>query len=64
MTNFEWIKGMSVEEFARIIINSCDNFDCKTCPLKNSPGICVVNSKHGEDDETAIEWLESECDVE
>lgn len=62
MTNFEKIKNMDVEEFARVIINTCDNFDCETCPLKNSEGRCVVNSKYDGDDTTAIEWLESECD--
>ena len=62
MTNFEWIKSMGVKELAKVIINTCDNFDCGICPLKNSEGRCVVNSKYDGDDATAIEWLESECE--
>lgn len=60
MTNYEWIKSLSVEEMANRIINPCDNFSCVNCHMRNSERKCVLNSKYDGDNSDAIEWLESE----
>ena len=55
MTNFERIKNMSVEDFAKILFSSCTeeidgNASCYQCKNK----VC---------EECVIDWLNSECEV-
>lgn len=61
MTNFEYIKNMSAEEFAHKMLNPCDNYSCNRCPMKDKEsGICVLNSNEDDNDAIAVEWLNKE----
>lgn len=57
ITNYEKIKGMSVEEIAK----SIENMGCVKC--ENIIGKCNADDDKS-CEESIIEWLESECDVE
>lgn len=61
MTNFEWIKEMTVEELAGFIHEITDNCSSEMacnqfCHDDSCPGYCEF--------ESCKEWLESECDAE
>lgn len=62
MTNYEKIKGMSVEELAEFL----NNVD--VCMSGEDPMLsCLIEDKRtsmGWNSEDIEEWLESECDAE
>lgn len=61
MTNAEWIRSMTNEELARIVVNTCSTFNCCECPLSDASIGCVSNAKYDTgNDLKALEWLESE----
>lgn len=65
MTNFERIKGMSVEELAEVFEDKVSSFDCDVCSSKYAEmDICGERSCHKFAVKCLKEWLESECDAE
>lgn len=65
MTNFERIKGMSVEELAEFFEDKVSSFDCDVCSSKYAgTDFCKERSCHKFTVKWLKEWLESECDAE
>lgn len=58
MTNYEKIKGMSVEELTEFL----DEYFGQICMAVDNCGCCPLN-REGEECANIKEWLESECDA-
>ncbi len=59
MTNYERIKGMSVEEMAKFI-NHCENAPCKCCNYKGS--LCGGGTNTEMCKNEISKWLNSEVE--
>lgn len=65
MTNYEKIKGMSVEELAELIASGEWSAICPFCKYYGTENCCVENKGASKNCADGIkEWLESECDAE
>lgn len=65
MTNFERIKGMSVEELAELITSGEWSAICHFCKYYGSENCYIENEGASKNCVDGIkEWLESECDAE
>lgn len=58
MTNYEWIKSLSVEEMAKCIINPCENLRCSKCPYE-----WRCRTTDGNANNLSISWLNEEREV-
>ena len=64
MTNYEKIKGMSVEELSEVFEDKVSSFDCDVCSSKYAGMDCCKESNCKPfAREWLKEWLESECDA-
>lgn len=64
MTNFEWIKGMSVEKFAELSVSSFTYMSGYRADTLFRGHNGIDYSTREEAVMAELEWLESECDAE